>query len=89
MFLQLLQCNKDQESNKIPSASERSDSRLFLKGFLQASLEGGALFASYEGSINLFESSAIPEVLRRFLSQQFLDLDFFITSDNIDYSFLM
>lgn len=43
-----------------------------LYRFLQAGIEGAALFASYEGSINFFETTSTPE-LKRILQREFAD----------------
>jgi hypothetical protein len=45
-----------------------------LTRFLRAGLEGGALFASYEGTINFFESKTVPPEVKNFFQTKFTDI---------------
>ena len=42
--------------------------------FLRAGLEGAALFASYEGTINFFENNSIPPAVQAALTKKFTDI---------------
>jgi len=45
-----------------------------LVRFLRAGLEGGALFASYEATINFFENNALPPDIKALFMKKFTDI---------------